>query len=165
MANDTEVILNALQKERDALHEQIMQVDRIIKRVKSLEYSSDNSNHHTAQVKENKANKAIETPINIFPKSTDIKIQVLRTFDILRIASKLRDVQDEYTKVSGNKYNIRDSMRTLHASGFLKCIKIRGNNRNFLWAKSEWIENGQLADKHKPDGYDLLYKPDNLVYE
>lgn len=39
MATDTEVILIALQKERDELHERIMQVDRIINRVKSIDYS------------------------------------------------------------------------------------------------------------------------------
>ena len=39
--NDKEVILAALQRERDELHDKIMQVDRIIKRVKSVDYTSD----------------------------------------------------------------------------------------------------------------------------
>ena len=38
MATDKEVILNTLQRERDELHERIVQVDKIIKKVKGLEY-------------------------------------------------------------------------------------------------------------------------------
>jgi hypothetical protein len=41
MATDKEVILSALQRERDELHDKIMQVDRIIKKVKNVDYSND----------------------------------------------------------------------------------------------------------------------------
>lgn len=39
--NDTQVILMALQKERDELHEKIMQVDRIMSRIEGIGYTHD----------------------------------------------------------------------------------------------------------------------------
>lgn len=164
MANDTEVILDALRKEREEIHQKLMQIDRIIKRVKSFEYSGDKPDNVKQLPKE--AASAIETPaINLFPKSSDIKVLVLRVFDLLQIASKLKDVQEEYNRLSGNKYNIREAMRTLNRAGLIKSVRNKEASRSILWVKGEWIENSQLIDKYKPDGFDLLHKPEDLIYE
>jgi hypothetical protein len=39
---DNEVMLTALRKEREELHQRIMQLDRIIKRIKTGEYGKPN---------------------------------------------------------------------------------------------------------------------------
>jgi len=44
-------------------------------------------------------------------------------------------------------------------------IKEKSANRGILWVKKEWVENGQLLDEYKPEGFDLLYKGENLRYE
>lgn len=41
MVTDSEIILSALQRERGELHNRIMQVDRIISRIRSIDYSPD----------------------------------------------------------------------------------------------------------------------------
>lgn len=162
MATDTEVILNALQKERDELHDKIMQVDRIIKRVKSLEYNPDQQQ----PVKElsNNDSKA-ELPLKLFSKQADIKVQILRVFDIIGKASKLGEIQKEYNQLSGNKYPIREAVRTLHKAGLLKNIREQRLTRGYLWVKTAWLENGQLAEKYKPEGFDVLYAIENIIYE
>lgn len=113
MNTDTEVILNALQKERDELHDRIMQVDRIIKRVKSLEYSASDTSQDSVKQLPVEGSSESAKAFNIFPRIVDIKIQVLRVFDLIKLAAKLKDIQTEYTKISGNKYNIRE---TVHQS-------------------------------------------------
>jgi uncharacterized protein YoxC len=165
MANDTEVILNALQKERDDLHEKIMQVDRIIKRVKSLEYSTNIVNQPTAQISTEQSKPAIEQPINLFPKSADIKVQILRIFDIRQKASKMHEIQTDYSNLSNTKFNIREHLRTMFGSGLLRIIKEKDKARGFFYAKPEWIVNDVLADDYKPEGWDLIYKQENLIYE
>lgn len=161
IATDTEVILMSLQKERDDLHERIMQVDRIIKRVKSLEYTPDK------EIKEPKQLEAKEpvSPLNLFPKTADIKVNILRAMDILNVYSRQKDIQIAYNELSGNKYSVRESMRTLNKNKVLVRIINKTTGKGFLWAKSQWIEDGLLIAKYKPEGFDLLYKPENLIFE
>lgn len=162
MATDTEVILLALQKERDELHEKIMQVDRIIKRVKSLEYAPE----QPAPAKELKAdNSANNQPVKLFTNRADIRVQVLRVFDIVRQAVRLQVIQAEYTQISGNKVSIRDTVRSLQKSTLLKLMRNKHNSRGNLWVKSEWVVNGQLLDEYKPEGFDLLNRPEDLIFE
>ncbi len=159
--NDIEVILKALQRERDDLHQQLMQVDRIIKRVKCGTYVDDKEQKPVPQI------QAENTPVR--PKTIspalDLKIQVLRVLDVLGVACTLKQIQAEFTALTGNKANVRESIRSLQNSTIVRLIKDKSASRGFLWAKSQWIENNQLLDKHKPEGFDLLYKPDNLIYE
>lgn len=162
MGTDTEVILNALQKERDELHDKIMQVDRIIKRVKSLEYNPDQQQ----PVKELSNDTAKpEQPLVLFPKHADIKVQVLRVFDIIGKASKLGEIQKQFTQLTGNKYPIREAMRNLHKAGLLRNIREQRITRGYLWVKTAWLENEVLEDKYKPEGFDVLYKAENIIYE
>lgn len=92
MKSDTDIMLYALQKERDELHSRIMQIDRIMSRLKAIEYSPaivDNTqtSNEVASIEMNSRDN--------FPKTADIKLQVLRVFEILGKASQ-RVLLDEY---------------------------------------------------------------------
>lgn len=158
--NDIDVMLIALKKEREIAHERVLQLDRIIKRIKEGKYSND---------KDEAANEI--TParqpaiFNQSFKTADIKVQILRVFDVIGKASKLQAIQDEFNRLTESSYNIRDTVRSLQNSKKLKMIKEAGASRGFLWAKAEWIDNDRLLDEYKPEGFDLLYRADNLIFE
>lgn len=160
--NDIEIILKALQRERDDLHQQLMQVDRIIKRVKCGTYSEDDS--PTPAPKQLEADLA-KAPIRTLTPALDIKVQVLRALDVIGVASTLKQIQTEYSAMTNNKMNVRETVRSLQKSTLLKLLKDRTTTRGFMWVKSEWLEDGILQDKYKPEGFDLLYKAENLIYE
>lgn len=164
--NDKEVILSALQRERDELHDKIMQVDRIIKRVKGLDYSNDNSNDNAKQIEAiaTKQPVVMNKPVSV-STSTDIKVQILRVFEILSKASKLSQIQDEFTKLTGSNYRIRDVVRGLKQSKILLMLKLIDSHRGILWVKRDWVRNGVLLDEYKPEGFDLFYQHSNVIYE
>lgn len=158
MNNDSEVMLMALSKERDELHDKLMHVDRIIKKIKDGDYFG------TGDIIRIEA-KPVVIPNRIqFPKHTDTKIVVLKAIDNIGQVASLRQIQDEYEKISGNKINIRDNIRSLNNSGLILMMKEKTASRGVYWVKKEWIENGEVLDQHKPEGFDLLYKPDNLLF-
>lgn len=160
MPTDQELILIALQKERDELHERILQVDRIISRIRSIDYQQPvESIPNTPDIPTIENDKGIS-----FPKSADIKIQVLRVFEIVNKAAGLAELQQEYTNITGSPYKIREAVRSLHAAGIVKMLKYKNASRGFMWVKTDWIQDGQLLDKHKPLGFDLLYKKENLMF-
>jgi hypothetical protein len=156
--NDTDVMLSALKKEREQAHQRVMQLDRIIKQVKDGKYLTNSTTPDN--------NKDSKQPVRIeFPQKADLKVQILRVFDIIRKATRLNDVQAEYNRLNGNPYPLRDTIRSLQSSKLLVLIKEKTATRGFLWAKADWIENGQLLDEYKPEGFDMIYKPENLIYE
>ena len=75
--NDDEVMLIALSKERQLLHDQLMQVDRIIKKIKTGEYMGY-SNAVTLQIE---AKEPVISQRIAFPKTTDTKVIVLQSLD------------------------------------------------------------------------------------
>lgn len=164
--NDKEVILSALQRERDELHDKIMQVDRIIKRIKNVDYSTDSSNDNAKQIEAILIKKPVvlAKPISL-STSTDIKVQILRVLELLGKASKLSQIQDEFTKLTGSNYRIRDVVRGLKQSKILLMLKLIDSHRGILWVKKDWVRNGVLLDEYKPEGFDLFYQPSNLIYE
>jgi hypothetical protein len=163
MATDTEIILLSLQKERDELHERILQVDRIIKRVKSIDYGGENLVPlYEEQPAATPAPAELPKPV-AFPKTIDIKIQVLRVFDIVGCAASLSQLQEEFSTISGNAFKIRETVRSLYNVGLVKQIKYKYASRGFLWVKTEWLKDGVLQDKYKPVGFDLLHKPESLI--
>jgi hypothetical protein len=101
MATDTEIILIALQKERDELHERILQVDRIINRVKSIDYGNTIGEDRELIPQDTQTPNITAIP---FPKSADIKIQVLRVFEIMGYATSLSQLQDEYSRITGSSF-------------------------------------------------------------
>ena len=158
--NDIDVILNALTKERECLHQQLMQIDRIIKRAKSGTYSDEQ-----AQIAQpNKQPAIAPKPASPLNSTDNMRVQLLRIMDIIGKGCKLKAIQDEYTKLAGNKYPIRDALRSLQASGLLYVVKDKRNERGFMWVKKEWVENQLLKDEYKPDGFDLLYQADNITF-
>ncbi|MBL7728707.1 MAG: hypothetical protein JNM68_13515 [Dinghuibacter sp.] len=159
--NDIEVILKALTREREDLHQQLMQVDRIINRVKSGTYSGGELPDKPIQLQV----EAAPPKVRQLSPAVDIKVQILRVFDVLGVASTLKQLQTEYKEMTGSNYNIREPVRSLNKSTLIKLVKDKTLTRGFMWVKADWIENGQLLDKHKPEGFDLLYKPENLIYE
>ncbi len=162
--NDKEVILTALQRERDELHDKIMQVDRIIKKVKNVDYSSDIINDSPKQLEATIASNQPVKPISL-STSTDIKVQILRVFEILGRASKLSEIQVEFTKLTGSNYRVRDVVRGLKQSKILLMLKLIDSHRGILWVKKDWVRNGVLLDEYKPEGFDLFYQPSNVIYE
>jgi hypothetical protein len=163
MANDKEIILSALQRDRDELHEKIMQLDRIIKKVRGLDYSTNEQGNDS--VKQLAVQPAQLSPIDKFNVQADIKVQVLTVFEILGHAAKLKDLQYEYHKLSGNAFNIREVVRGLNRQRILLMIREKDSIRGVLWVKKEWVRNGVLMDEYKPEGFDMFYQASNLIYE
>jgi hypothetical protein len=164
MATDKEVILNTLQRERDELHEKIMQVDRIIKKIKALNYDATDSMDEPLRIDVKPADKRI-IPLNTFNKTTDIKIQVLSILDSIGKAAKLKDLQIEYHRISGKAFNIREAVRSLNRQRIILMMRQSDAIRGVLWVRKEWLLNGVLMDEFKPEGFDLFYQPSNLIYE
>jgi hypothetical protein len=165
MSSDAEVMIRALRKERNELHERIMQLDRIIKKVKAVDYIG----FITPKDREDEGNiitpVALTFPTNEFPKHADIKIQVIKTFDAISKAARLGEIQKKYFELSGSNYDIRETVRALHRAKLVRMIRVKEATRGMFWVKVDWLENGQIQDEYKPIGFDLIYKPENLIYE
>lgn len=155
---DYEVMLGALSKERDSLHDQLMQIDRIIKRIKTGEYLASNEITTLEIIPSN-----LKEPVS-FSNTANIKVQAIRLFDIIGHAAKLKEINTEYTKQTGKVFNLREVVRTLHSSKILYMVKEKSLERAKYWVKREWVNNGQLLDQFKPEGFDLLYKAEDLEY-
>ena len=158
--NDTDIILSALRKERETAHQKVMQLDRIIKKIKEGKYEE---NVLEIQAIENTNKQPIV--LNQAFKTADTKVQLLKIFDSIGKVVKLQTIQDEYIRLTESNYNIRDIVRSLQRHQKIKMLKEKGASRGFLWLKSEWIENGLLLDQYKPEGFDLLYKAEDLIFE
>jgi hypothetical protein len=158
---DEELMLAALGKERQQLHDKIMHIDRLIKKIRNGEYTTD---ANVISI-DTPAIAAIPVSSPIFPKNAELKIQILRVFDFIGKASKLQDIQTEYDKLNEGHYPLRDTIRSLQGSKLLVMIKLKNAARGFLWVKRDWIENGQLLPEYKPEGFDMLYKAENLIFE
>jgi hypothetical protein len=166
---DEEILLTALRRERDEVHEKLMQLDRIIKRIKTGEYfpkkaiQDELGEISIPQI--SLINHTPNSPDNSFPKNADVKVQVLKVFDVIGKAVKLKDLQTEYNKLSGTHFIIREIVRSLHKSRLLRLVKEKDALRGIFWVKAEWVENGQLLEDYKPEGFDMLYKAANLEFE
>jgi hypothetical protein len=160
--NDADVMLFALNKEREQLHEQLMQVDRIIKKIKNGEYMG----YTNAMILEIQPKQPVISQRIAFPKNTDTKVLVLKAFDNLGQLASLKQVQTEYDVLSGgNTQSIREPMRTLNRTGLILLMKEKKADRAAFWAKREWVENGKLIDQYKPEGFDLLYPEQNIEFK
>ena len=87
-----------------------MQIDRVIKKIKSGDYLS-NANITTVEY------LPVEHLSNTgaFPITANIKVQLLKVFDLIGCAAKLKDITNEYTKQTGKVFNLRENVRSLHA--------------------------------------------------
>jgi hypothetical protein len=123
VTKDTEVMLNALRKERDELHNRLLQLDRIIKRVRLGQYKNDEETGISVTTETNPQINKASIPLSEFPKNADIKVQILRVFDVHRKAAKLKELQSIYNKLSDSHYNIREPLRSLHRSRVVRMIR------------------------------------------
>ena len=155
---DYEIMLSALSKERDVLHDQLMQVDRIINKIKTGQYLASNQ-ITTLEIIPSNANEPVS-----FNNNANIKVQAIRLFDLIGHAVKLKEINTEFTKQTGRVFNLREVVRSLHASRLVYMVKEKSLERAKYWVKREWVENGQLLDQYKPEGFDLLYKPEDLEF-
>lgn len=158
MNNDSEVMLIALKKERDELHDKLMHVDRIIKKIKDGDYFGN------GEVIKIEAKQAVIPNRLAFPKHTDTKVIVLKALDNLGQVASLRQIQEEYNSLSGNTQNVRETMRSLNKSKLVLMMKCKDADRGIFWVKKDWLLDGVLMDEYKPEGFDLLYNEDNLYF-
>ena len=165
ITKDTEVMLNALRKEREELHQRLLQLDRIIKRVRLGKLDNDEQAESLVTTVNAPQQQTVANSLTDFPKNADIKIQILRVFDIHRKAAKLKELQNIFNKLNDSHYNIREPLRSLQRSRIVRMIREKDSTRGFFWVKSEWVENDLLLDEYKPEGFDMLYKAENLEYE
>ncbi len=129
-----------------------MQVDKIIKRVKSLDNSPDGDLLFEPTKIPNQTPNPQITPIAVNTyRKTDVKVLILRAMDIIGRAAQFGEVQAEFNKINGNDYKIKEPIRALKDLGILKIMKPKGALRGYLWIKQEWLINGQLADKYSGD--------------
>jgi hypothetical protein len=138
-----------------------MQVDRIISRVKALDYS-DARSQDVKQVSNEVKDKPKQITTN---KPIDTRVIVINIIDVMNKAAKLKDIQAEYYKITGSHYNIRETMRTLNRAKIVLMIRQKDSHRGVMWVRSSWVVDGDLMPEHKPEGFDLFYTPDSLIYE
>jgi hypothetical protein len=161
---DTELILSSLNKDRKELAEKLSAIDKLIKKIK---YGSVNlgANRITKKGEDNDAIEVSEQD-SPFPIKADLKVQVIKIFDILGEASKLYAVQEKYREITGFHVNLRETLRNLNRHQILKLIQPKNNVRGLYWIKTDWIdEQGRLKDKHKFAGFDLIYSDELIEFK
>ncbi len=162
---DVELILTSLAKEKKELLDKVSEIDKVIKKIK---YGNLNLRLSQGTKIENDLieNDTKQQPQS-FPMKADLKVQIIKIFDIIGVACKLRDVQEKYKELTGINHNLRESLRNLNKHEILKLIQPKGTIRGLYWAKAEWLEdNGtRLKEQHKFEGFDLLFTDDMVEYK
>lgn len=101
-----------------------------------------------------------------FPMKSELKVQIIKIFDIIGVACKLKDVQDKYKEFTGFYHNLRETLRNLNKHEILKLMQPKGTMRGLYWVKAEWLdEHGKLKEQYKFDGFDLLYTDDMIEFK
>jgi hypothetical protein len=109
---DIELILSSLNKDKRELLDKVNEIDKLIKRLK---YGNLNLGlNKVAKIDSPFTDiEVIEQPKG-FPMKADLKVQVIKIFDILGQAVKLKDVQVKYKELTGINHNLRETMRNLN---------------------------------------------------
>ena len=81
-------------------------------------------------------------------------------------ACKLYRIQEQHKQLTGFRHNLRETVRNLHKHGILRLLKPKGTERGLYWVKTEWLENNntKLKNEYKFEGYDLIYRDDDLEF-
>lgn len=162
---DIQIVLDSLSKDKRELLDKVNDIDKLIKKIK---YGNLNLGLIKGTRIENSITdiEVIEQP-KAFPMKADLKVQVIKIFDIIGEACKLSDVMDKYKEITGIHHNFRETLRNLNKHDILKLIQPKGTQRGLYWIKTEWLdENGtRLKDKHKFEGFDLLYTDDMIEFK
>lgn len=161
---EQQIMIDALQVQRDKLARELATIDKVIKKVKIGDRIASNSE-----------TGAIEQPVRpdvkpsnyIFPANADIKVQLLSLLEMKKKPVKTKELQTDYNKYSGHTYSVRESLRSMQKSGIVALLKLKGATRGFLWVKRDWIDptNNQLMDEYKFQDFDMLYTPENIEFE
>jgi len=96
-----------------------------------------------------------------------LKVQVIKIFDIVGVACKLKDVQEKYKELTGIYHNLRETLRNLNKHEILKLIQPKGTIHSLYWIKAEWLDdNGtKLKEQFKFEGFDLLFTNDMIDFK
>lgn len=161
---ETQVILDSLYKQKKELADKLNEIDKVIKRIK---YGSLNLGASKGKPLQNEISGDAESNNQQgFPIKSDIKVQVIKIFDILGVASKLSDVRDKYHEITGTWVNFRETLRNLNKHDILKLMQPKNNLRGLYWVKTEWIDaNGNLKEEHRFDGFDLLFTDEMIEFK
>jgi hypothetical protein len=158
---EIEMILKGLNRDRAEIIAKLSDIDKVIKKVKT-----GNLNFTQSVVEDTENIEHIKQKSFIFPQKAGLKVQVLSIFDLIGKACKIRDIQTEFNALTGSNINIRETLRTLNKAELIKLMKDKNEFRGYFWVKTDWLQdNGKtLKDEHKFEGFDMLYKADNLEY-
>lgn len=165
---DIQLVLDSLNKDKRELLSKVNDLDKLIKRIKY-------GNQNLGLIKGTKGSKLINDANELdevqqqptFPMKADLKVQAIKIMDLIGVACKLSDVRDKYKELTGHTVNLRETLRNLNKHEILKLIQPKGTMRGLYWVKAEWLEdNGtRLQDKHKFEGFDLLYTDDMIDFK
>lgn len=163
---EQDILLKALKEKRDKVYAELQGIDKVIKQIKAGVFSLDNNSHKTSSNSlQSTANDESNDVVDArFPNPAPVGIQLLAIFDMQHKALKLKEIQDEFSRLTGKPFAIRQSIRTLNANGKVKLMREKGSSRGNYWVRSEWVENGVLLDEYKFDGFDKYYKEEDLEY-
>jgi hypothetical protein len=164
-AQEIEMILDSLNRDKRELLDKIAGIDKVIKRIKYGNLNLGLSKEGKTYYDNNEDDKAL--PANAFPLKADLKVQAIKIFDTIGVACKLRDVQEKYKELTGLNSNLRETLRNLNKHEILKLIQPKGTQRGLYWVKTEWLEeNGtRLQENHKFEGFDLLFTDDMIEFK
>ncbi len=159
-----ELLLSSLTAKKDEVVAYLRILDKAIKGMKEGNYSALLNNDAPVTSIELVEVKAPQLTYAQFPTKANIKVQLLTIIDMIGKACKLKDIQDEFTRLTASKFNVREPIRTLHKAGRLLLMREIDANRGIYWVKSEWVEDGILLPQYKFEGFNLLYNDSNIEY-
>ena len=164
-SNEVELIINSLAKDKRELLDKVAEIDKVIKRIR---YGNINLGlSKVKQINDSITDVEVIDKPQAFPLKADLKVQAIKIFDLLGVACKLKDVRDKYHEITGLSVNFREVLRNLNKHDILRLLQPKGNIRGLYWVKTEWLEdNGtRLKEKHRFDGFDLLFSDEMIEFK
>ena len=163
-ANEIELVLTSLNKQRNELLNEVAEIDKVIKKIK---YGGLNLGLTKGTKVETSLPVISQTLTEqAFPLKAELKVQALKVMDLLGVASKLAEIREKYHEVTGLNVNFRETLRNLNKHDLLRILQPKGNIRGLYWVKTEWLdENKNLKEQHKFNGFELLFSDDMVEYK
>jgi hypothetical protein len=162
---DIQMVLDSLNKDKRELLNKVNDIDKLIKRIKygnlNLGLTKGSKISEAAIVEDETIHQSV------FPLKADLKVQVIKVFDLLGVACRMGEVRDKLKEMTGHPVNVRETLRNLNRHDILKLVQPKGTMRGLYWVKTEWLEeNGtKLKEQHKFEGFDLLYTDDMIEFK
>jgi hypothetical protein len=161
---EIQIVIDSLNKDKRELLDKVNELDKLIKRIKYGNQNLGLSKGMPVELLDEESNKDVQ--LRPFPLKSELKVQVIRIFDILGVACKLNDVQDKLKEFTGFYVNLRETLRNLNKHEILKLMQPKGTMRGLYWVKAEWLDNeGKLKEQYKFEGFDLLYTDDMIEFK